>query len=129
MREPHHPSREELDLSSVLHALSDPARLAIVRHLSAKGECSCGHFELGITKATLSHHFRVLREAGVVHARPDGRKRYLSLRDEDVEARFPGLLDAVLTSKAASAQNGRTLGSAAPRVSPRGPLPAAHQAG
>ena len=96
MRELHHPSSTELDLSSVLHALSDPARLAIVRHLSAEGECSCGHFELGIAKATLSHHFRVLRESGVVHARPDGRKRYLSLRRQDVEARFPGLLDAVL---------------------------------
>jgi DNA-binding transcriptional ArsR family regulator len=96
MREPHHPSREELDLSGVLHALSDPARLAIVRHLSAAGECSCGHFVLGISKATLSHHFRVLREAGLVHARPEGRKRYLSLRVDDVEARFPGLLVAVL---------------------------------
>jgi DNA-binding transcriptional ArsR family regulator len=107
MREPHHPSSTELDLSSVLHALSDPARLAIVHHLSAEGECSCGHFELGISKATLSHHFRVLREAGVVHARPDGRKRYLSLRAEDLEARFPGLLEAVLGSNGASRQNGR----------------------
>jgi len=107
MREPHHPSSTELDLSSVLHALSDPARLAIVHHLSAEGECSCGHFELGISKATLSHHFRVLREAGVVHARPDGRKRYLSLRAEDLEARFPGLLEAVLGSNGAGRQNGR----------------------
>ena len=111
MREPHHPSRPELDLSSVLHALSDPARLAIVRHLADEGECHCGHFELGISKATLSHHFRVLRESGVVHARPDGRKRYLSLRAEDVEARFPGLLQAVLSSNGAHGQNG-----AKPRV-------------
>src|SRR3954451_21424593 len=106
MRELHHPSSTELDLSSVLHALSDPARLAIVRHLSAEGECSCGHFELGISKATLSHHFRVLRESGVVHARPDGRKRYLSLREEDLEDGFPGLLDAVLSSDASLRQNG-----------------------
>jgi DNA-binding transcriptional ArsR family regulator len=98
MREPHHPPRAELDLSSVLHALSDPARLKIVRHLASDGECHCGHFELGISKATLSHHFRVLRESGVVHSRPDGRKRYLSLRAEDLEARFPGLLDAVLAA-------------------------------
>jgi DNA-binding transcriptional ArsR family regulator len=106
MREPHHPSITELDLSSVLHALSDPARLAIVRHLSLDGECSCGHFELGISKATLSHHFRVLREAGVVHARPDGRKRYLSLRREDLEDRFPGLLGAVLSSEPLPSLNG-----------------------
>lgn len=104
MREPHHPPGEELDLSSVLHALSDPARLAIVRQLAADGECHCGHFELGICKATLSHHFRVLREAGVVHTRPSGRKRYLSLRGEDLEARFPGLLEAVLRSGAALSQ-------------------------
>src|ERR1700704_592865 len=107
MREPHHPSSAELDLSSVLHALSDPARLAIVRHLATEDECSCGHFELGITKAPLSHHFRVLREAGVLHSRPDGRKRYLSLRSDDLEARFPGLLVAVLSSVVAGAQNGR----------------------
>ena len=106
MREPHHPSSTELDLSSVLHALSDPARLAIVRHLASEGECSCGHFELGISKATLSHHFRVLREAGLLHSRPDGRKRYLTLRSDDLEARFPGLLEAVLSSVVAGAQNG-----------------------
>jgi|1185.fasta_scaffold349842_1 DNA-binding transcriptional ArsR family regulator len=113
MREPHHPPRAELDLSSVLHALSDPARLKIVRHLASDGECHCGHFELGISKATLSHHFRVLRESGVVHSRPDGRKRYLSLRAEDLEARFPGLLDAVLASGGAARLNGQKPGVAA----------------
>ena len=93
MREPHHPPREELELPSVLHALSDPARLEIVRRLAAGSEeWSCGRFELGLSKATLSHHFRVLREAGVVRTRPDGRKRLLSLREEDLNARFPGLL-------------------------------------
>jgi DNA-binding transcriptional ArsR family regulator len=107
MREPHHPSTTELDLSSVLHALSDPARLAVVRHLAAEGECRCGHFELGISKATLSHHFRVLREAGLVHSRPDGRKRYLTLRSGDLEARFPGLLAAVIGSDGAVSQKGR----------------------
>jgi DNA-binding transcriptional ArsR family regulator len=99
MRGPHHPSRAELELSEVLHALSDPARLSIVRHLGAEGERGCGDFALGISKATLSHHFRVLREAGVVHTRLDGRKRYLTLRRSDLEHRFPGLLDAVLNSR------------------------------
>ena len=113
MREQHHPSSTELDLSSVLHALSDPARLAVVRHLAAEGECRCGHFELGISKATLSHHFRVLREAGVLHSRPDGRKRYLSLRSDDLEARFPGLLEAVLSSETAG-QNGREAAKSGP---------------
>ena len=101
MREPHHPSCDELELSAVLHALSDPARLAIVRWL-AQGdeECTCGTFELGLSKPTLSHHFRVLREAGVVRTRPEGRRRMLSLRADDLNERFPGLLDAVLSAGA-----------------------------
>jgi DNA-binding transcriptional ArsR family regulator len=99
MREPHHPSRSEIELSSVLHALSDPARLEIVRRLADGDEPSCGIFELGLSKATLSHHFRVLRESGLVRTRPVGRKRLLSLRTDDLDARFPGLLDAVLAAK------------------------------
>ena len=99
MREPHHPSRAELELSSVLHAMSDPARLEIVLRLAAGDEPSCGTFDLGLSKATLSHHFRVLREAGVVRTRPDGRKRLLSLREDDLNAQFPGLLAAILAAK------------------------------
>jgi DNA-binding transcriptional ArsR family regulator len=99
MREPHHPSRRELELPSVLHALSDPARLEIVRRLAEGDEPSCGTFDLGLSKATLSHHFRVLRESGVVLVRPEGRKRFLSLREDDLNARFPGLVDAVLSAK------------------------------
>ena len=92
------PTCEELELPAVLHALSDPARLQIVRKLAEGDECTCGTFELGLSKATLSHHFRVLRECGVVRTRPDGRKRMLSLREDDLNDRFPGLLVAVLSS-------------------------------
>jgi DNA-binding transcriptional ArsR family regulator len=102
MREPHHPSRDELELSAVLHALSDPARLEIVRRLAAGDEWSCGTFELGLSKPTLSHHFKVLREAGVVRTRPEGRKRLLSLRTADLEARFPHLLEAILAANEAA---------------------------
>jgi DNA-binding transcriptional ArsR family regulator len=105
MREPHHPSRAELELSSVLHAMSDPARLEIVRRLAAGDEPSCGTFDLGLSKATLSHHFRVLREAGVVRTRPEGRKRLLSLREEDLNAQFPGLLEAILAAKKSRAKS------------------------
>jgi DNA-binding transcriptional ArsR family regulator len=105
MREPHHPSRAEIELSSVLHALSDPARLEIVRRLADGDEPSCGMFELGLSKATLSHHFRVLRESGLVRTRPEGRKRLLSLRGDDLESRFPGLLDAVLSAKRGRAKS------------------------
>jgi DNA-binding transcriptional ArsR family regulator len=83
----------------VLHALSDPARLAIVRRLAQGDECTCGMFDLGLSKPTLSHHFRVLREAGVVRTRPEGRRRMLSLRADDLNERFPGLLEAVLSAR------------------------------
>jgi DNA-binding transcriptional ArsR family regulator len=100
MREPHHPSCDELELSDVLHALSDPARLEIARRLAAGDEWACGRFDLGLSKATLSHHLRVLREAGVVKTRVEGRKRMQSLRRADIEACFPGLLEAVLNGHA-----------------------------
>ena len=98
MREPHHPSSAELELPAILHALSDPARLKIVRHLAGRTECSCGGFEVELSKATLSHHFRVLREAGLVRTRAEGRNRLLSLRKEDLNAHFPGLLEVVLNT-------------------------------
>jgi DNA-binding transcriptional ArsR family regulator len=108
VREPHHPSPDSLELPSVLHALSDPARLTIVRELGVVGECCCGEFHLAVSKATLSHHLRVLREAGLTTTRCDGRRRLISLRAVDLDERFPGLLEAVLAengskSRAASA--------------------------
>jgi DNA-binding transcriptional ArsR family regulator len=94
-----HPAREELDIASVLHALSDPQRLCIVRSLAAdQTPRRCGSFDLDITKSTLTHHFRVLREAGLIDQREEGTARLNSLRREDLDARFPGLLDAVLAS-------------------------------
>jgi DNA-binding transcriptional ArsR family regulator len=92
------PAIERVELAEVLHALSDPARLEIVRGLAADGERQCGSFDLGVTKATRSHHFKVLREAGLTHTRAQGTARYVTLRREELETRFPGLLDAVLQS-------------------------------
>lgn len=93
---PPHPERAELDLASVLHALSDPMRLRIVAELAAGEERTCKSFDLPIVKSTCTHHFRVLREAGVISQRLAGTTRINSLRREDLDARFPGLLDAVL---------------------------------
>jgi DNA-binding transcriptional ArsR family regulator len=95
------PARAELDLPAVLHALSDPARLRIVRALAEQGERVCGSFDLGLSKATRSHHLRVLREAGITRTRADGTARHVSLRRKDLDARFPGLLDAVLAGAGA----------------------------
>ena len=100
----HHPSRSELDLPTVLHALSDPQRLRIVRQLAERGDaCPCGSFGLDVTKSTLTHHFRVLREAGLVRQEVAGTAKLNSLRREDLDARFPGLLDAVLAPEHAPA--------------------------
>ncbi len=94
------PRREDIRLESVLQALSDPARLSIVRTLgdTPGSERSCGAFGLTVSKSTASHHFRVLREAGVVHQRVEGRMRLTKLRRDDLDARFPGLLDSVLAA-------------------------------
>ncbi|HMH47308.1 MAG TPA: helix-turn-helix domain-containing protein [Solirubrobacteraceae bacterium] len=80
---------------------SDPHRLRIVRELSADPTPrACGAFDVDVTKSTCTHHFRVLREAGVIEQRALGTARLNSLRREDLDARFPGLLDAVLASVA-----------------------------
>jgi len=93
-----HPSRDDLDIIAILHALADPTRLRIVRILAREPGCerACGSFGLEATKQNLSHHFRVLRDAGLTRTRDEGRNRFTSLRREDLEARFPGLLEAVL---------------------------------
>ena len=98
-----HPAAEDLELATVLHALSDPLRLQIVRLLAEEGPRTCGTFAAPVTKSTLSHHFRVLREAGVTLTEPEGTQRVVSLRRTDLDARFPGLLDAVLSAAPAAA--------------------------
>jgi len=88
----------------VLHALSDPHRLEMVRRLSEDAEPRpCGSFDFDLAKSTLTHHFRILREAGVIEQRREGTAKLTSLRREDLDARFPGLLDAVLSSQAVPA--------------------------
>ena len=87
----------------VLHALSDPVRLRIVATLAeADGGRACGSFDLPVTKSTCTHHFKVLREAGVISQRPAGTTRLNELRRDDLEARFPGLLATVLRAAGAT---------------------------
>ncbi|HWH12161.1 MAG TPA: helix-turn-helix domain-containing protein [Solirubrobacteraceae bacterium] len=135
-----HPAPEALELPAVLHALSDPQRLSIVRKLAAaEGPRRCGSFDLAVTKSTLTHHFRVLREAGLIEQREDGTARLNSLRRADLDDRFPGLIDAVLRPASpaparpaptparpapAPARPGRTLARASPTPTPVPAAPA-----
>ena len=93
------PAREEIELPAVLHALSDPVRLKIVAALAeGEGNLTCGSFDVPVSKSTCTHHFRVLREAGVIHQHQEGTARLNALRREDLEARFPRLLETILES-------------------------------
>jgi DNA-binding transcriptional ArsR family regulator len=91
-----------LSLPTILHALADPVRLQIVSQLADGAERTCGSLDLPVAKSTCSHHFRVLREAGVVATRVDGKCRFNRLRSEELEQRFPGLLPAVLRAHGSS---------------------------
>lgn len=115
---PHHPARDQIELANVLSALGNPLRLTIVRVLAETGERPCGqvgtYLGEGISKSTLTHHWRVLRDAGVIWQQPAGRENLLTLRKEDLDARFPGLLDSVVAGIGDLAQAGP--GRPAPRA-------------
>jgi DNA-binding transcriptional ArsR family regulator len=101
------PPAEEIELSRVLAALADSHRLAAVRLVAQRGETSCmqvieeAHLEM--TKSTFSHHLRILREAGVVTKRIEGTRGYMTLRKDDLNRRFPGLIDAIIAADDAPA--------------------------
>lgn len=92
------PATEAISLVEVMQALADPVRLQIVTALQADGERQCGTFDLGLSKATRSHHFKVLRQAGVTNTRVVGAARFVTLREQDLDARFPGLLASIVNA-------------------------------
>jgi DNA-binding transcriptional ArsR family regulator len=102
-----HPSIEDVPLEAILHALSDPARVAIFAEIAGMG-CVQGCTNLasttdkGIPKSSLSQHFKVLREAGLVHSERQGVEMRNSSRCVEVDARFPGLIPAILKAHARS---------------------------
>lgn len=101
-----HPDPADIRLAEVLHALSDPMRLIVVRRLArADAEVACCDVPLPVTKSTTTHHFRVLREAGVIAQNYRGTSKMNALRRAELDRLFPGLLDSVLA--AAEAQAGR----------------------
>ncbi|MEH2475046.1 DNA-binding transcriptional ArsR family regulator [Nitrobacteraceae bacterium AZCC 2161] len=97
-----HPTREQIELPDVLDCLSDPTRLAIIYNLAqcerSATELRCGDFNEFGGKSNLAYHFAKLRAAGLMQTRVVGTNRLMKLRREDLDARFPGLLDAVIKS-------------------------------
>ncbi|MET9254103.1 helix-turn-helix domain-containing protein [Streptomyces sp. NPDC003717] len=103
-RELPHPDRVEIRLEGVLHALADPLRLRIVRELADDGGAlACSDFEVPVAKSTTTHHFRVLRESGVIRQVYQGTAKMNGLRREDLDDLFPGLLDSLLAAAARQA--------------------------
>ncbi|MGW7366435.1 ArsR/SmtB family transcription factor [Streptomyces sp. NPDC054841] len=95
---PVHTHPAEVSVLTALSALADPVRIQLIRELARSDDWtrSCGSFDVPVGKAALSHHFTVLRGAGLVEQRDQGPKRVNRLRREEFEARFPGLLDLLL---------------------------------
>lgn len=98
MKQARHPSVDEMTLVAAMAALSDPIRIGLVRVLSRGGERGWGELRAPVAKSTLSHHLKVLRDAGITRTRQEGTRCYVELRRADLDLRFPGLLDAVLAA-------------------------------
>jgi DNA-binding transcriptional ArsR family regulator len=92
-----HPDVEAFDLATIMRTVGDPVRLAIVRELADGREqaCSALQVKLGIPASTGSYHLRLLRQAGVTRTRAERTSRLISLRRDDLETRFPGLVDVL----------------------------------
>jgi DNA-binding transcriptional ArsR family regulator len=94
-----HPRIEDVSVAEVLAVLGNPIRLDIVRRLTAGEELTCSSAVPGMAKSTASHHWRVMREGGVLRQTRDGKYIRMSLRAQELNKRFPGLLTAVLQAE------------------------------
>ncbi|MFJ6075573.1 ArsR/SmtB family transcription factor [Streptomyces sp. NPDC093065] len=97
-KDAHHPELDEVALTIVLAALSDPLRLGLVRLLSDGVERQWGELDAPVANSTLSHHLKVLRSSGVTRTREEGTRCYVHLRADELEERFPGLLESLLAT-------------------------------
>jgi DNA-binding transcriptional ArsR family regulator len=98
MKQARHPTPAQMSLTAVMGALGDPIRVGLVRVLADGRERGWGELRAPVAKSTLSHHLRVLRDAGITHTRQEGTRCFVHLRHHDLETRFPGLLNAVLNA-------------------------------
>lgn len=102
MRQIKHPAIEQVELTDIMYALADPTRLEIVALLAKAGrKLTCGEIDLNRPKSSMSHHFKILRSAGLVETVIEGTEHMNSLRFEEIERKFPGVLSAVLKATAA----------------------------
>lgn len=95
-----HPDPEQISLANVLGALGDQTRLSIIGHLArdeARG-MTCGQFTDLASKTSITYHVAKLREAGVINVQPEGTRRRITLRRADLDARFPGVLDSIISN-------------------------------
>jgi DNA-binding transcriptional ArsR family regulator len=97
-----YPEREDISIYGILAALADPTRLGIVRAIAERDECCPFDFLEITSKQNLTHHFKVLRDAGLISARYEGRQKFVSLRRDVIDDMFPGLLDGLLNAVSAS---------------------------
>ncbi|MES4904254.1 MULTISPECIES: helix-turn-helix domain-containing protein [unclassified Streptomyces] len=98
-----HPDLAQVSLQQVLEALVDPVRRLVVSQLvRADEDLSCGTFDAPVSLSTLTHHFNVLREAGVIRQYYVGTAKMNTLRSDEMEERFPGLLSAVIAASSAT---------------------------
>ena len=98
------PKKADLQLTAVLNALSDDTRLQIVQTLAKSQEVACSYFDIHMPKSSLSHHFRVLRAAGLITTRKEGTALLNRLRAAELEERFPGVLKSVLAASSPDAR-------------------------
>lgn len=99
MRQIKHPNIDQIELTDIMYALSDPTRLEIVARLANAGrKMTCGEFDLNRPKSSMSHHFKILRAAGLVETLIEGTEHMNALRVEEIEQKFPGVLSSVLRS-------------------------------
>ena len=117
MKNLHHPAKEDISIFGILYALSEPVRFSIVEQLAGGEELTCGAFKLPSSKgkSTMTHHFKVLRDSGLILTRVDGREHYTSLRKEEIEDRFPRLIETLLHAYHKSVQS-TVMGSVVSKV-------------
>ena len=99
MRQIKHPTIDQVELTDIMYALADPTRLEIVTLLAKAGrKLNCGEIDLNRPKSSMSHHFKILRSAGLVETLIEGTEHMNSLRLEEIEQKYPGVLNAVINA-------------------------------